>query len=89
MKIVFREHVAFHPDFQHRSPSGRLIFDFAFALARARNLFQHFFHFGAESLQHIIIVSENLYRDVGANAFEHFVKAHLDRLRDHHASTGI
>src|SRR5262249_10182013 len=89
VEVVFCQRVAFHFDFQHRSASCGLIFNFAFALTSARNLLEHFLYFGSESLQHVIVVSEVLDCDVSTNAFEHFVKAHFNRLRDHHASTGV
>ena len=47
------------------------------------NLFQNFFYFRTQPLQLVIVAPENLDCDVRTNAFEHFVKAHLNRLRYH------
>ena len=51
VKIVLREHVSFYPNFQHWSAAGCFIFDLTFALARARNLFEHLLHFRTEPLR--------------------------------------
>ena len=63
--------------------ASRFELDFALAFAGTRNLFQHFFYFRAELLEHIVIFPKNLYRDIGANALQHFVETHFDRLCDH------
>jgi hypothetical protein len=89
MKIVFGQHVALHSDLEHRRAPCRFKFNFTFALSRAGNLFEHFFDFGTESLQDIVIVSKNFHGNIGADSLEHFVEAHLDRLRDHYAHTRI
>src|SRR4030095_14246256 len=84
MKIVFRKHFALDPYLEHRGPPGGFIFNLAFAFASPGNLFQNFFYFRTQPLQLVIVGPENLDCDVRTNAFKHFVKAHLNRLRDHH-----
>ena len=39
-----------------------------------------------EFFEQIIVVAKDFHGDIGADAFEHFVEAHFNRLRDEHVS---
>ena len=43
----------------------------------------------SELFEHVVVVAENLHRKLSFGAFEHFVEAHLDRLREQDVVVGI
>lgn len=80
VQVVSPQRVAVGNDFQN----GRRAEVVAVQLDRFRaaNLLQNFSRLTRDALKLGEIVAVNLHRDVGTRAFEHFVEAHFDGLRE-------
>ena len=81
LETVAPEHVAVDLHLQLRRPA----FGFELDLRRAGRLFQNAFDLFRAIFQHVVVVAENLHRQFRFRAFEHFVEAHLDGLREEDA----
>ena len=85
LQRVFLEHIAPRVDLQLRRASLRL----EFHLRGVRHLFYDAFDLFGNFLQHVEVVAEDLHRQFGFGAFEHFVEAHFNGLGKEQGVLGV
>ena len=85
LQTVAPEHVTVDLHLQLWRPSFGLKFD----LRHAGGLFENALDLFRAIFQHVVVVAENLHGQFRFRAFEHFVEAHLDGLREENAVVWI
>ena len=78
VQVVTRHGLAPQRDLQH----GGLAQGVEFDIGRARYFFQQLAHLPGNALDSRVVLAEDLHRDIGPRAFQDFVEAHLDGLRE-------
>ena len=74
--VEFEHGGTVHADLQH----GHAALAFEFGIVRASDTFEDLLHLSGDLFHRVVVITKNAHGEVGTGAFEHLVKAHLDRL---------